>query len=190
MLKWPASDVLSYVFKIIISPISSATTFISSYKKAEFVGKILALFLTCNDEFNDCQINIVGFSLGCQVVVNCLKELNNLKKHRYMINNVLLMGGATVIEESEYPLWRNIINNNIAGRLINCYSDSDDILAYLFRICMGKTPIGLKKIDIKEEKGEYELVDNFNFSDINLGHLEYRKKFGIILKRINFFNWN
>ena len=107
-----------------------------------------------------------------------------------MINNVLLMGGATVIEESEYPLWRNIINNNIAGRLINCYSDSDDILAYLFRICMGKTPIGLKKIDIKEEKGEYELVDNFNFSDINLGHLEYRKKFGIILKRINFFNWN
>ena len=190
MLKWPASDVLSYVFKIIISPISSATTFISSYKKAEFVGKILALFLTCNDEFNDCQINIVGFSLGCQVVVNCLKELNNLKKHRYMINNVLLMGGATIIEEYEYPLWRNIINNNIAGRLINCYSDSDDVLDYLFRICMGKIAIGLKKIDIKEEKGEYELVDNINFSDINLGHLEYRKKFGIILKRINFFNWN
>ena len=65
--------------------------------------------------------------MGCQVVVNCLKELNNLKKHRYMINNVLLMGGATIIEEYEYPLWRNIINNNIAGRLINCYSDSDDI---------------------------------------------------------------
>ena len=190
MLKWPASDTLSYIFKIFLFAISSATSFISSYEKAEYVGKILALFLTCNDEFNDCQINIVGFSLGCQVVVNCLKELNNLKKQRYMINNVLLMGGATVIEESDYPLWRNIINNNIAGRLINCYSDSDDILAYLFRICMGKTPIGLKKIDIQEEKGEYELVDNFNFSDINLGHLEYRKKFGIILKRINFFNWN
>ena len=55
---------------------------------------------------------------------------------------------------------------------------------------MGKIAIGLKKIDIKEEKGEYELVDNINFSDINLGHLEYRKNFEIILKRINFFNWN
>ena len=74
--------------------------------------------------------------------------------------------------------------------MINCYSDSDGVLDYLFRIYMGKTAIGLKKIDIKEEKGEYELVDNINFSDINLGHLEYRKNFEIILKRINFFNWN
>ena len=100
------------------------------------------------------------------------------------------MGGATIIEKYEYGLWRNIINNNIAGRLINCYSNSDDVLSYLFRICKIKTPIGIEKINIRDENGEYELVDNYDFSNINLGHLEYRKKFAIILKRINFFNWN
>ena len=190
MLKWPASDVLSYIVKVLAFFWPSITSFLSCYEKAEYVGRILALFLVSNKEFNDCQINLVGFSLGCQVVVSCLKELNDLKKSRYMINNVLLMGGATIIEKYEYGLWRNIINNNIAGRLINCYSNSDDVLSYLFRICKIKTPIGIEKINIRDENGEYELVDNYDFSNINLGHLEYRKKFAIILKRINFFNWN
>ena len=107
-----------------------------------------------------------------------------------MINNVLLMGGATIIEEYEYPLWRNIINNVVAGRLINCYSYSDKVLAKLFLTIMGKTPIGLKILNIRDEKGEYDLVDNYNFTHIQLGHFEYRSNFDIILKTINFFNGN
>ena len=55
---------------------------------------------------------------------------------------------------------------------------------------MGKRPIGIGKIDIMDPKGEYPIVDNYDFSDIKLGHLQYRDKFEIILKRINFFNWN
>jgi len=188
MFKWPASDVLSYVIKSCLFLFPSVTSFTSCYNIAENAGRILALFLICNNEFEDCQINIVGFSLGCQVVVNCLKELNELKKHRFMVNNVLLMGGATIIEEDEYPLWRNIINNVVAGRLINCYSYSDKVLDKLFRTFMGKTPIGLKILNIRDEKGEYELVDNYNFTHIQLGHLEYRSNFDIILQTINFFN--
>ena len=188
MFNWPASDVLSYVIKSFLFLYPSITSFTSCYNIAENAGRILALFLICNNEFKDCQINIVGYSMGCQVVVNCLKELNELKKHRFMVNNVLLMGGATIIEEDEYPLWRNIINNVVAGRLINCYSYSDKVLDKLFRTFMGKTPIGLKILNIRDEKGEYELVDNYNFTHIQLGHLEYRSNFDIILQTINFFN--
>ena len=107
-----------------------------------------------------------------------------------MINNVLLMGGATVIEDSEKSLWRNIFRENVAGRIINCYSSFDDVLSYLFKICIMKTPIGIMKLNIKDENGEYPIVEDYDFSDIKLGHLEYRKKFETILKRIDFFNWN
>ena len=167
----------------------SGTSFLCCYKKAECAGKILALFLLSNEEFYDCQINLVGFSLGCHVLINCLKELNEFRNNKFMINNVLLMGGATVIEDSDKILWRNIFRENVAGRIINCFSTFDDVLSYLFKVCIMKTPIGIQKLNIKDENGEYPIVEDYDFSDIRLGHLEYRKKFEIILKRIDFFNW-
>ena len=190
MLKWPSSDIPSFILRTFITVGISVYSFLSCYARAEFVGKILALFLLNNDEFYDCHINLVGFSLGCRVIVNCLEELNKFSDNSFYINNVLLMGGATVIDDEEIPKWRNIIKDNIAGRIINCYSESDKVLSYLFRICVRKTPIGMKRLNIKDEKGEYSLVENFDFSDVGLGHLEYRKKFEFILKRINYFNWN
>ena len=186
MFKWPSSNILSFICKIMIHFIFSATSFIRCYKKAEYVGRLLALFLINNDEFNDCQINLVGFSLGCHVIINCLKELNEFKNHRFMINNVLLMGGATVIDDSEKDIWRNIILDNIGGRIINCYSNHDEVLSKLFQACIFKTPIGLKNINIKDENGN-SIIENHDFSDIKLGHLQYRNNFKTILNRINFF---
>ena len=188
MFKWPSSNILSFVVKILANLKKSADSFLYCYEKAECAGKILALFLLINEEFYDRQINLVGFSLGCHVVVNCINELNKFKNCRFMINNVLLMGGATVIEDS--AKWRDIFRDNVAGRIINCYSTYDDVLSYLFTIRMRRTPIGIKSLDIKDEKGEYPIVEDYDFSDIRLGHLEYRKKFEIILQRINFFDWN
>ena len=101
MFKWPSSGILSFIFKALVNIKKAADSFLFCYKKAEFAGRILALFLLTNEEFYDCQINLVGFSLGCHVVINCIKELNRFKEHRFMINNVLLMGGATFIEDSE-----------------------------------------------------------------------------------------
>ena len=141
-----------------------------------------------NEEFYDCQINLVGFSLGCHVVMSCIKELNEFKYHGFMINNVLLMGGATVIEDSEK--WRDIFKDNVAGRIINCYSKFDDVLSYLFTICMTKIPIGIDRLNIKNENNEFSKNEDYDFSDIKLGHLQYRKKFEIILERIKFFDWD
>ena len=190
LFKWPSSNAISLAIRAYIDIFNSAASFISCYKKAAYAGRVLALFLLSNEEFHDCQINLVGFSLGCQVIKNCLDELNEFKKNKFMINNVLLMGGATVIEESEKNKWRDIFKDNVAGRIINCYSKCDNVLSYLFKSCILNTPIGIQKLDIKGEDGESPIVEDYDFSDIPLGHLDYRNNFDKILKRTNLFDWN
>ena len=189
MFKWPSSDILTFVLKLLGHfGKTDFNSFKLCYDKAEYAGRILALLLLTNKEFYDCQINLVGFSLGCHVVMSCIKELNEFKYHGFMINNVLLMGGATVIEDSEK--WRDIFKDNVAGRIINCYSKFDDVLSYLFTICMTKIPIGIDRLNIKNENNEFSKNEDYDFSDIKLGHLQYRKKFEIILERIKFFDWD
>ena len=190
LFKWPSSNSISLAIRVYINILNSAASFISCYKKAEYAGRVLALFLLSNEDFYDCQINLVGFSLGCQVIKNCLDELDEFKNNKFMINNVLLMGGATVIEESEKNKWRDIFKENVAGRIINCYSKCDNVLSILFKSCIFNTPIGIQTLDIKSEDEEYPIVEDYDFSDIELGHLDYRNKFDIILKRINLFDWN
>ena len=193
LFKWPSSNVFSLAIRAYIDIFNSAASFISCYKKAEFAGRVLALFLLSNEDFYGCQINLVGFSLGCQVIKNFLNEIDefkNSKNNKFMINNVLLMGGATVIEEYEKNKWKNIFRENVAGRIINCYSKCDNVLSILFKACIFKTPIGIQKLDIKSENGEYQIVEDYDFSDIQLGHTEYRKNFDRILKKINLFDLN
>ena len=163
-------------------------SFLKYKKNAKYCGKILSLFLACNEEFNNCQINLAGFSLGCQVLKYCIKELEKIKGHRNMINNVLFFGGATVMQQFKKNTWRKIFKNNVCGRIINCYSKHDAILSYLFRICVGKNPIGLHKINLADEKREYDIIEDYDFSYLKLGHLDYRNKFDIILKTIKYSN--
>ena len=191
LFKWPSSNVFSLAVRAYIDIFTSPLSFISCYKKAEFAGRVLALFLLSNEDFYDCKINLVGFSLGCQVIKNFLDELNefkNSKNNKFIINNVLLMGGATVIEEYEKNKWKNIFRENVTGRIINCYSKCDNVLSMLFKACIFKSPIGIQRLDIKGEDGEYQIVEDYDFSDIQLGHTEYRQNFDKILNRINLFD--
>ena len=54
-------------------------------------AKILADILISNKLFNNFQINLVGFSLGANVVKYCIKELNdfNGKKNNIKFKNVI-----------------------------------------------------------------------------------------------------
>ena len=101
LFRWPSSDISTLIFKSLIFILNVAKMFLDCKKKAKYAGKILALFLASNEEFNNCQINIVGFSLGCQVTKYCIKELDKIKGHRIMINNVLFLAGATVMDEEK-----------------------------------------------------------------------------------------
>ena len=188
LFRWPSSDISTLIFKSLIFIFNAANLFLECKRKAKYAGKILALFLASNEEFNNCQINLAGFSLGSQVLKYCLKELDEIKGHRIMINNALFLAGATVMREEKKNIWRNKFKNIVGGRVINCYSKYDWVLENLFKLCVRKNPIGLNKMNIKDENGEYDVVEDYDFSDLHLGHTEYRKNFKKILSRINFLN--
>ena len=188
LFRWPSSDISTLIFKSLMFIFNAAKLFIECKRKAKYAGKILALFLASNEEFNNCQINLAGFSLGSQVLKYCLKELDEIKGHRIMINNVVFLAGATVMREDKKNIWRNKFKNNVGGRVINCFSKYDWVLENLFKLCVRKNPIGLNKMNLKDENGEYDVVEDYDFSDLRLGHTEYRDNFKKVLERINFLN--
>ena len=106
------------------------------------------------------------------------------------------------MREDKKNKWRNIFRNNFSGRVISCFSRFDQVIGNLYKICakndylenkkgfLGKKkdPIGLNKMNLKDEKGEYDIVEDYDFSDLKLGHTNYRITFADILQRINFLN--
>ena len=157
--------------------------FMESKEKAKVSGKILSFVLRSRLFFGNRQINLVSFSLGNHVVKNCLKELSRNDEGRMLINDVTFMAGATTFKDRGN--WNKIFKEIVSGRIINCYSKSDNILKYLYSNCTGKEPIGIKEVDINDGKNGKNIVENYDFTDLNLGHLDYREKFNEILKRIN-----
>ena len=157
--------------------------FIDSKNKAKCTGKLLSIILSSRLFFGYRQINLVAFSLGNHVIKNCLKELSNRDDGKMVINNVTFMAGATTFRDR--LKWYNIFNKVVAGRIVNCYSKVDYILKYLYSNCTGNQPIGNNHIDINDGKGGKNIIENYDLTDLNIGHLDYRKKSSDILKRIN-----
>ena len=73
--------------------------------RAKMCGKILGNLIESNLFFGDFKINLVGFSLGCQIIKNCLEELYNRKVFN-RINNVIFIAGAT---SSKFDNWDGIL---------------------------------------------------------------------------------
>ena len=157
--------------------------FIDSKDKAKSCGKLLSLILLTRLFFGVRQINLVAFSLGNHVVKNCLKELSQRDDGKMIVNDVIFMAGATTFKNRFN--WYNIFNKVVGGRIINCYSKADNILTYLYANCTGNQPIGIQNIEINDGKGGKNIIENYDFTDLNIGHLDYREKFSDILKRIN-----
>ena len=157
--------------------------FIDSKDKAKTSGKLLSIILKSRLFFGYRQINLVAFSLGNHVVKNCLKELSNDDIGKMIINDVTFMAGATTFKNISkyYKIFKKVIG----GRIVNCYSKADNILKYLYSNCIGVQPIGINYIDINDGKGGKNIVENYNFTDLGMGHLDYRERFKDILKRIN-----
>jgi hypothetical protein len=157
--------------------------FMDSIKKAKSSGKFLSLILRSRLFFGNRQINLVGYSLGCHVIKHCLKELSTGEDGKNLINDVTFMAGATTFKNKLN--WHRILTKLVGGRIINCHSEVDYILKYLYRSCTDKIPIGMRSIDINDGINLRNIVENYDFTDLNLGHLNYRDKFDRILERIN-----
>jgi len=158
-----------------------------SSEKAEICGKLLAYIISSRIFFKYETITLIGFSLGCHVIKNCIKEMYNLYnkfgiKNYDIIEKVIFIAGATSIEDNEINEYINIFNNIVSGDVINCYSTSDQVLNELYTFAQNKNPIGNHVLDFGDE---YEKLKNCDFSSLNMGHTEYRNRMDLVMGKIN-----
>ena len=144
-------------------------------KLAKMCGKFLAYILVSKKFFGDFQINLVGFSLGCYVIKECVKKLSKINNKKYFvkIKNVILIGAAMHIKKDKN--WKDYIEQTVIDKFINCYSTKDEILKSLYKKSSensGRSPIGINSLEIRNERGN-NLVVNYNFSENNFDQLSY-----------------
>ena len=187
---WPndsISNIISCGFHI-------SDHFKSATYRAEICGKILAYIIYSNVIFKNFQINLVGFSLGTHVMKHCLKELyrlnrknnnileglnlNILKQNnisddkKIYIKNAFFIAGATDFKHT--ALWTKMLKETVTDKCVNCSSEQDWVLKFLYKKIMGKTAIGMKKLEfIYQGKNIFE---NYDFTNNGFGHLSYDKR--------------
>ena len=156
---------------------------ISQTKKvAKFYGKLLAYIIISREIFPFQTINLVGYSMGCNIIKYCLLELNKLKKddnYLDLINNVIFIGGCINIKLDKHP---NIFES-ITGKIINVFSKADkDLIAY------NKTAIGLSPLQTKDEYVNKYQINNIDLTIKNIKQNDYLYQISNILFENSFLH--
>ena len=151
---------------------------------ATFYGILLAYIIISKLFFQFQTINLIGYSTGCKIIKSCLKHLHELKKSINIydvINNVILIGGASHFNLEKYP----DLFDNISGKVVNIFSNKDkDLIKYK------KTATGVNELKINknlENKYKYDIV-NIDLSKKFIEQDEYMMELPKIL--IKDFNIN
>ena len=155
--------------------------FVNSSKKAKLCGKILALIIASKIFFEYQTISLIGFSLGTHVISNCIKmlyKINDKIKCDDIIKDVILIAGATSIIKKEH--YEKMYDKIINGKIINCWSNEDQVLKELYSFAMKKEAIGYGgKLNLKLDK--FKSID---FTPLKLGHTDYREKMDLVMNKI------
>ncbi|KAI9313459.1 hypothetical protein BX666DRAFT_2030248 [Dichotomocladium elegans] len=118
--------------------------------------------------------SLVGYSCGCLVIWECLQELYKRNKAG-LIHNIVLMG-APIPTDDPQP-WLNAASM-VSGRFINCHTDKDWVLAFVYRLHSLETEVaGLKPMT------KISRIENVEL-DLD-GHTAYREAVKDILDKIN-----
>jgi hypothetical protein len=105
-----------------------------------------------------------------------MNNQNNFVK----IKNVILIGAPVNFHEKK--LWKTIIESLILDRLINCFSQADEVLKNLFTINMGKKiALGNEFAEILNDNGD-NIISNFNFTQNQFNQFNYNK--GVVAESI------
>ena len=132
-----------------------------------FYGKLLAYIIVSKLFFQYQTINLIGQSTGCRIIKHCLLELQQLKKKLNvydLINNVIMIGGATHLNMDKYP---NIFDN-VTGKIVNIFSKKDvNLFEYK------KTAVGLNELKVKKEYENIYNIVNIDLSNKFIKQEEY-----------------
>ena len=132
-----------------------------------FYGKLLAYIIASKLFFQYQTINLIGQSTGCKIIKNCFLELQQLKSRLNiydLINNVIMIGGATKLDLDKYP---NIFDN-VTGKIVNIFSKNDvNLMEYK------KTAVGLNELKASKESDVIYNIINIDLSKKYIKQEEY-----------------
>lgn len=161
---WPVG--LLKIARVVDNPFSIAK------HRSEKAGQVLADAII-NRAQGERPITLIGFSLGARVIYSCLTSLAERSAFG-LVENVVLMGAPVPTSREDWKAIRSVV----AGRVVNVYSASDYILAFLYRTSSIQLGVaGLQAIDVQG-------VENINVGHIVEGHLRYRYVVGTLLRDI------
>jgi hypothetical protein len=105
------------------------------------LAHVIAGRLICSDRQT---VGHIGFSLGCHIIKNCIKELYKIslidERVKYIVSNIVLIVGATSMTEKKK--YFEIVN----GRAIKVHSEYDNILKMLYSQTIKKDAVGNIKV--------------------------------------------
>lgn len=164
---WPLG--LLKISRIIDNPFSVAKA------RADKAGKVLADAIVDKAQ-GERPVTLIGYSLGARVIYTCLKRLAERKAFG-LVESVVLIGAPTPSTAGDWRMIRSVV----AGRVVNVYSTSDSILAFLYRSSSIQYGIaGLQPI--QEVRG----IQNLDVTKTISAHTSYRYSIGSILRDIGF----
>ncbi|KAJ5984234.1 hypothetical protein N7481_006333 [Penicillium waksmanii] len=141
--------------------------------RADKAGEVLADALIDKVQ-GERPVTLIGYSLGSRLIFSCLQSL--AKRGAYgLVENVILMGSPT---PSNGEHWRRI-RSVVSGRVVNAFSENDNVLAFLYRTSSLQLGIaGLQPVE------NVPGVENIDVSDMISGHLRYQFLLGKIISSI------
>lgn len=154
-------------------------------KISKIYGKFLAYILATRSVFKFHSVSLLGYSLGCNVIKHCLKELKKLStngiKVNEIINNVIFIGGACKLEENDKH--KNIFET-ISGKVINCFSFYDNIIKNYYSI----DSVGTRRINQLKKDNNQEVylpeIENVDLTSLKLNQDDYKNEIPNIISQI------
>jgi hypothetical protein len=151
-------------------------------RRADRAGILLASTLVNTYISDPRPVSLVGFSMGARVIFSCLKQLKLFLNGGdddcpagNIIEHAVLMGAPVSADSHEWDDLRDVVS----GRLINCYSDSDLILALVYRV------EGLRLSVAGVTRIASSRTESFNVGSIIHQHGDYCSKTNEILKFVH-----
>ncbi|KAG5192965.1 hypothetical protein JKP88DRAFT_260842 [Tribonema minus] len=113
-------------------------------------------------------VTLVGYSMGARVIFACLEALAAAGERGHGIVEAAVLMGAPI--GKRLKRWRRA-RSVVAGRLVNCYSTKDFVLALVYRSKSWK--VGVAGVSPVEAPGLS--VENLDLSHLLAWHLNYPK---------------
>ena len=161
------------------------TSFDQAKINADIAGALLALIISIGLPCQVETVSIISFSLGTQLVNECLCYLRELEVYD-KIHDIIFCGGAAQIDTK---CIRNINSFQVVnGKIFNVYSRKDWALFVLYKLLPTFQPIGRYNFQITtdqtSESSNFYTAKIFQNLECELAHLEYREKFQFLMEAL------